>query len=113
MKKNNKTKKLKETLNIFINTRFPFTALDISNYLKRSGFWIKHKEVAFFLNKDFESNGFPITYKIYKLDVVVKNEIKTTNLYYHEKINPETYSMIDQKSISFENFKLNYENKNQ
>jgi hypothetical protein len=96
--------KLKETLTIFKNLEIPFTSLDFSNYLKRSGFWIRNKEVSTFLFNEFNKKKSLKDFSSTEIEVLVNKEILTATVYCPKTMNPNLYLKIDQKAITKEEF---------
>tara|TARA_Y100000588_G_scaffold54456_1_gene51686 strand:+ start:2052 stop:2459 length:408 start_codon:yes stop_codon:yes gene_type:complete len=103
-----KQKKLEKTLTIFKNLEIPFTSLDFSNYLKRSGFWIRNKEVSTFLFNEFNKKKSLEDFSSTEIEVLVNKEVLTATVYCPKTMNPNLYLKIDQKAITKEEFEKNY-----
>tara|TARA_Y100001960_G_scaffold189798_1_gene198904 strand:+ start:1823 stop:2230 length:408 start_codon:yes stop_codon:yes gene_type:complete len=101
-------KKLEKTLTIFKNLEIPFTSLDFSNYLKRSGFWIRNKEVSIFLFNEFNKRKSLKDFSSTEIEVLVNKEVLTATVYCPKTMNPNLYLKIDQKAITKEEFEKNY-----
>lgn len=91
---------IKNTVNYFVSSKILFTSVDISNEIKKTGVWIKNKEVSNQLKKIFNNKN--LDYIISEIKVKRTEDLKevTALLYHPIKTLKSDYTNIKEKAMS-------------
>lgn len=85
-------------VNDFITKDEAFTSVDIANAIKRAGTWVRNREVATWLRRNFNNPDYEIT----MIDV---GRGFRANLYHPDYFDPNNYDRKNQKAMNPDDFK--------
>lgn len=89
---------IQNQVNDFVTKDEAFTSVDIGNAIKRSGTWIRNREVAIWLRNNFNNPDYEIT----MIDV---GRGFRANLYHPDYFDSDNYDGKNQKAINPDDFK--------
>lgn len=84
--------------NEFIKNQDAFTSVDIGNAVKKDGAWIRNRDIANWLRKNFQDQNYQ------RSNITVEGN-RAATLYHPDFMDAENYEDTEQQAISFNQFK--------